>query len=74
MTHLPVSRDRDLQSSHQSKTARPASTARNRFMEAISSSDLPIVIAISLAGLLLMLNFMMQYPDVSAVIEQYNLF
>jgi len=71
MTHLPVSRD--LQPSPQSRTARPASTTPNR-MATINSSDLPIIIAICLAGLLLTLNFMMQYPDVGALIQKYNLF
>jgi hypothetical protein len=72
MTHLPVSRD--LQPLQRSKAAQPIPTGRNRFMEAISSSDLPVIIAICLVGLLLMLNFMKQYPDVGAVIQQYNLF
>ena len=43
-------------------------------MEAINSSDLFIIIAICLAGLLLTLNFMMRYPEVGAVIQQYNMF
>jgi len=43
-------------------------------MAAINSSGLPIIIAICLAGLLLTLNFVMQYPDVGALIQQYNLF
>jgi hypothetical protein len=43
-------------------------------MQSINSSDLPIVIAICLAGLLLTLNFLMQYPDVGEIIQQYNMF
>jgi hypothetical protein len=72
MTHLPVSRD--LQPLPQSRTSRPASTKWVRIMQSINSSDLPIVIAICLAGLLLTLNFLMQYPDVGEIIQQYNMF
>ena len=72
MTHLPVSRD--LQPLQQLKTARPVSTARNRFMEAIKSPDLPIIIVICLASLLFTLNFTMQYPNVGELIQQYNMF
>ena len=72
MTHLPASRD--LQPLPESRTSRPASTTWGRFMEAINSSDLFIIIAICLAGLLLTLNFMMRYPEVGAVIQQYNMF
>ena len=72
MTHLPVSRD--LQPLRQSKATRPASTARHSFLAAINSSDLPIIVAICLAGLFLTLNFMMRYPDVGGLIQQYNMF
>jgi hypothetical protein len=72
MTHLNVSRD--LQPLPQSRTSRPASTAWGRFVQSTNSSDLPIIIAICLAGLLLMLNFLVRYPDVGAVIQQYNMF
>jgi hypothetical protein len=72
MTHLPVSRD--LQPSPQARAARPASTTRDRSTVVINSSDLPIIIAVCLAGLLLTLNFMMRYPDVGELIQQYNLF
>ena len=72
MTHLPVSRD--LQPSPQSRAARPTSTTRDRSTAAINSSELPIIIAICLAGLLLTLNFMKQYPDVGELIQKYNLF
>jgi hypothetical protein len=69
MTHLPISRD--LQPLPESRTV---SKPPNRFLAAINSSDLPIIVAICLAGLLLTLNFMMQYPDVGEVIQQYNMF
>lgn len=72
MTHLPLRRD--LQPLPQSRASRPASTPWGRFTVAIISSELPIIVAICLAGLLLMLNFMKQYPDVGAIMQQYNMF
>jgi len=72
MTHLPVSRD--LQPSPQARAARPTSTTPDRSTVAINSPELPIIIAICLAGLLLTLNFMKQYPDVGELIQKYNLF
>jgi hypothetical protein len=72
MTHLPVSRD--LQPLPQTRASRPASRPWARFIEAFNSSDLPVIVAICLAGLLIMLNFMFRHPDIGALIEQYNLF
>lgn len=72
MTHLPVSRD--LQPLPQSRPSQTTPTPWSRFAKAFSTSDFPVIVAISLAGLLLMLNFMMRYPDVGAVIQQYNLY
>jgi hypothetical protein len=72
MTHLPVSRD--LQPLPQSRPSQTTATAWNRFTKTFGTSDFPIIVAICLAGLLLTLNFMKQYPDVGEIIQQYNLF
>jgi hypothetical protein len=72
MTHLPVSRD--LQPLPRTRASRPGSTLWARFVEVFNSSDLPVILAICLAGLLIMLNFMFRHPDVGALIQQYNLF
>ena len=72
MTHLPVSRE--LQRLPQTGTQRSTFTPWNRFVAAFNSSDLPIIVALCLAGLLLMLNFMFRYPDVGDLIQQYNMF
>jgi|HubBroStandDraft_6_1064221.scaffolds.fasta_scaffold3245542_1 hypothetical protein len=72
MTHLPVSRE--LQRLPQPGTRQSTSTPWNRFVAAFNSSDLPIIVALCLAGLLLTLNFMFRHPDVGALIQQYNMF
>jgi hypothetical protein len=72
MAHLPVSRE--LQQLPLPGTRRSTSTAWCRFVAAFNSSDLPIIVALCLAGLLLTLNFMFRYPDVGDLIQQYNMF
>jgi hypothetical protein len=70
MTHLPVSRE--LQPLTKSRSSQ--SSAWSSFVAAINSPDFLMIAAICLVGLLLTLTFMLRYPDVGALIEQYNLF
>ena len=72
MAHLPVSRE--LQRLPQPGTRQSTSTPWYRFVAAFNSSDLPIIAALCLAGLLLTLNVMFRYPDVGDLIQQYNMF
>jgi hypothetical protein len=56
---------------------RPASiaeTAWRKAVAAIMTSDLSAVVAFCLIGLLLALNLILRFPDLGAVIEQYNQF
>jgi hypothetical protein len=39
-----------------------------------TNPDLPTIIAFCLLGLLLTLNLMLRFPDLGALIEQYNQF
>lgn len=70
MTHLPVSRE--LQPLMKSMSSQ--SPAWSSFVAAIKGPDFLVVAALCLVGLLLTLYFMFRYPDVGALIEQYNLF
>jgi hypothetical protein len=45
-----------------------------QFAAAITNADLQMVVAFSLIGLLLALNFIFRFPDMGAVIAQYNQF
>jgi hypothetical protein len=45
-----------------------------KFLALFSNSDLPMIIAFCLLGLLLTLSLMLRFPDLGAVIEQYNQF
>jgi hypothetical protein len=44
------------------------------FFAIFSNPDLPTIVAFCLLGLLLTLNFILRFPDLGAVIEQYNRF
>lgn len=45
-----------------------------RLFAIFASSELPMIIAFCLLGLLLTLNLILRFPDFGAVIEQYNQF
>ena len=44
------------------------------FLAIFSNPDLPTIVAFCLLGLLLTLSFILRFPDLGAVIEQYNRF
>jgi hypothetical protein len=74
MTLLPEAR----QSPPPAKsTARPASIAKAAWLQAVAAimtPDLSAVIAFCLIGFLLTLNLMLRFPNLGAVIAQYNQF
>ena len=49
-------------------------TVWSRLIAVITDRDLHAVVAFCLIGLLLVLNFILRFPDLGAVIEQYNQF
>ena len=58
-------------------TARPASIAKAAWLQAVAAimtPDLSAVIAFCLIGFLLPLNLMLRFPNLGAVIAQYNQF
>jgi uncharacterized membrane protein YdfJ with MMPL/SSD domain len=62
---------------HPPSTPRPASRmnlAYRRVVATIFSPNVLMIVAFVLIGLLLTLNLMFRYPELGAVIEQYNQF
>jgi uncharacterized membrane protein YdfJ with MMPL/SSD domain len=49
-------------------------TEWSRFVTAIANPDLHAVVALCLIGFLLALNLILRFPELGAVIEQYNKF
>ncbi len=45
-----------------------------RLYTTVTDPDLQMIVAFCLIGLLLTLNVMLRFPDVGAIIEQYNQF
>lgn len=52
----------------------PAPRAGSRFKDFVTRGDFQLVLAFSLIGLLITLNLIFRYPDLGAVIAQYNQF
>lgn len=52
----------------------PVPRAWSRFKDFVSRGDLQLVLAFSLIGLLVTLNLIFRYPELGAVIAQYNQF
>ena len=58
-------------------TGRPAGVAKAAWLQTVGTiltPDLSAVVAFCLIGFLLALNLMLRFPDLGAVIEQYNQF
>lgn len=74
MSHSPVIRK--LQPLEKSKR-RPVDETPSQWPQLLAvftNPDLSTVIAFCLLGLLLTLNLILRFPDLGALIEQYNLF
>ena len=56
------------------KYAHPSDEPWQQFLTAVTNPDLHLVLALSLIGLLLTLNIMFRFPDLGAIIAQYNQF
>ena len=74
MSQSPVIRK--LQTLEESKGHIVNETASrwDAFLAMFSNPDLPTIVAFCLLGLLLTLSLMLRFPDLGAVIEQYNRF
>jgi hypothetical protein len=69
-------RIRELQSlvKAKSKYVHPTDEHWQRIFTAVTNPDLHAVVALCLIGLLLTLNLIFRFPDMGAVIAQYNQF
>jgi hypothetical protein len=56
------------------RQAEKTGTEWSRLVTAIANPELHAVIAFCLIGLLLTLNLILRFPDLGAIIEQYNQF
>ena len=65
MSELPIRRPH----AHTDIVSKRAEVATHR-----ASTDLPAGIAFSLIGLLLALNVMLRFPEIGALVAQYNQF
>ena len=74
MSYMPI--NRKLKPLVKSQYPRVETAVRlwPRVVAAITNTDMLAVIAFSLIGLLLTINCMLRFPDLGAVIEQYNQF
>jgi hypothetical protein len=57
-----------------SRKTKTSETEWSRRDSETAGPDLTVIIAFCLIGLLLSLNFMFHFPDLGAIIEQYNRF
>jgi hypothetical protein len=57
-----------------SKYVHPAEEPWQRILIAVANPDLQTVVAFSLIGLLLTLNVMFRFPELGALVAQYNQF
>jgi hypothetical protein len=69
-------RIRELQALPETKTkyVHPANGPWQRIFTVVTNPDLQAILALSLIGLLLTLNIMFRFPDLGALIAQYNQF
>ncbi|MGA8322303.1 MAG: hypothetical protein WBE48_04140 [Xanthobacteraceae bacterium] len=74
MTLLPEARHSPPPTKSTSRPASVVKAAWHRAVAAIMTPDLSAVVAFCLIGFLLTLNLILRFPDLSAVIEQYNQF
>ena len=74
MSQSPVVRKLQTLEKSNSRNVNEAPSQWREFLAIFSNSDLPMIIAFCLLGLLLTLSLMLRFPDLGAVIEQYNQF
>jgi hypothetical protein len=57
-----------------SRYVHPANESWQRLYAMVTNPDLQMIVAFCLIGLLLTLSIMLRFPDLGAIIEQYNQF
>jgi hypothetical protein len=74
MTHLPQLRHSPQPTKSTDRSANVAKATWPQAVVAIMTPDLCAVVAFCLIGFLLALNVILRFPDLGAVIEQFNQF
>jgi hypothetical protein len=74
MSHPSISRELQPLIKPQGRRVGSAVKLRSSFVAAIKNPDILLVIAFSLIGLLLTITFILRFPDLGALIVQYNQF
>ena len=74
MNKQPKVRKLQEMANARSKYVHPAEERWQRILTVVTNPDLQLVVAFSLIGLLLTLNVMFRFPDLGALIAQYNQF
>jgi hypothetical protein len=74
MSQSPVIRKLQTLEKSKGHNVNEARSRWSEFLAIFSNPDLPMVIAFCLLGLLLTLTLILRFPDLGAVIEQYNQF
>ena len=74
MNKQPKVRKLQVMANAKSKHTHPAEEPWQRILIAVTNPDLQAVVAFSLIGLLLTLNVMFRFPELGALIAQYNQF
>jgi hypothetical protein len=74
MNKQPKARKLQEIANAKSKYVHPAEEPWQRILIAVTNPYFQVVVAFSLIGLLLTLNVMFRYPDLGALIAQYNQF
>ena len=74
MSQSPVIRKLQTLEKSKGHHADEAQSQWPEFLAIFSNTDLPMVVAFCLLGLLITLSVIQRFPDFGAVIEQYNQF
>jgi len=74
MNKHPVKREFQSLAKVKGRYVNTADGSWHRLVSAITDPDLQAIVAFCLIGLLLMLNLMLLFPDLGALIAQYNRF
>jgi hypothetical protein len=74
MSQSPVIRELQTLEKSKGQNVNEAPSRWSEFLAIFTSPELPMIIAFCLLGLLLTFSLILRFPDLGAVIEQYNQF
>ena len=74
MSQSPVIRKLQTLEKPKGRNVNEAPSRWREFVAVFTNPDLPMIVVICLLGLLLTFSLILRYPDLGALIEQYNQF